>query len=192
MKHRPTQLRIVGGELRGRKFQYAGDPRVRPMKDRVREALFNLVGPAIVGMHGVDLFGGTGAVGFEAVSRGAVHSDIVEMHLPTLRVIKENTIHLKLTDRVTNHHANAFHWIDQWHGPSETPWAIFCCPPYALFDEQLDAFASLLTTLAERAPSGSMLAVESDKRVHFESFPLDDSWDIRAYPPAIIGTWWKP
>jgi 16S rRNA (guanine966-N2)-methyltransferase len=191
MKHQPTQLRIVGGELRGRKFQYAGDPRVRPMKDRVREALFNLAGPSIIGMHAVDLFGGTGAVGFEAVSRGAVHADIVEMHLPTLRVIQANASHLKLNDRVTIHHANAFRWIDQWNGPSETPWAVFCCPPYALFDDQLDAFVLMLTTLAERAPAGSMLAVESDKRVCFEHFPMEPPWDIRAYPPAVIGMWWK-
>ena len=64
-------LRIVGGRFRGRKLLYSGDFRTRPMKDRLREAVFNLVGPAVAGMHAIDLFGGTGALGLEALSRGA-------------------------------------------------------------------------------------------------------------------------
>ena len=54
-------LRIIGGSLRGRRLQYTGDLRTRPMKDRVRESVFNLIGPAVVGSHAIDLFAGTGA-----------------------------------------------------------------------------------------------------------------------------------
>src|SRR6186997_1276149 len=61
-----TELRIIGGDLRGRKLEYHGDPRTRPMKDRVREAVFNLVEPD--GTYAIDLFGGTGALGLEALS----------------------------------------------------------------------------------------------------------------------------
>src|SRR5262245_7614130 len=67
----PPELRIIGGTLRHRKLLYSGDQRTRPMKDRVREAVFNLVGPDVVGQHAIDLFAGTGALGFEAISRGA-------------------------------------------------------------------------------------------------------------------------
>ena len=59
-------LRIIGGRLRGRKLHYSGDLRTRPMKDRLREAIFNLIGPAIRGKHAVDLFAGTGALALEA------------------------------------------------------------------------------------------------------------------------------
>ncbi len=64
-------LRIVGGQLRRRRIQYSGDPRVRPMKDRTREALFNLIGPIASDVYAVDLFAGTGALALEALSRGA-------------------------------------------------------------------------------------------------------------------------
>ena len=76
-------LRIVGGKLRGRPLAYSGDQRTRPMKDRVREAVFNLLGPAVVGSHAIDLFAGTGALGLEAISRGAVRATFLERHLPT-------------------------------------------------------------------------------------------------------------
>ena len=66
----PWALRIVGGKFRGRKLDYGGDRRVRPMKDRVREALFNLIGPGVKGKHAVDVFGGTGAIGLEGPQSG--------------------------------------------------------------------------------------------------------------------------
>ncbi len=63
----PTVLRIIGGVHRGRKLEYSGDPRTRPMKDRVREAVFNLLGPDVAGKYVIDLFAGTGALGLEAL-----------------------------------------------------------------------------------------------------------------------------
>ena len=67
----PVGLRIIGGQFRGRKLQYSGDPRVRPMKDRVREAVFNLVGPDVRATHAIDLFAGTstGSKGRERFTR---------------------------------------------------------------------------------------------------------------------------
>src|SRR5919199_1250279 len=76
-------LRIIGGTLRGRKIKYSGDVRTRPMKDRVREAVFNLLGPQVSGSHAIDLFAGTGALGFEAISRGALRATFIERHYPT-------------------------------------------------------------------------------------------------------------
>ena len=55
---------------------------MRPMKNRVREALFNLIGPSIKGKHAIDLFAGTGALGLEAISRGAVSATLTEQHYP--------------------------------------------------------------------------------------------------------------
>ncbi len=62
-------VRIIGGQLRGRRINYSGDARTRPMKDRLREAIFNLIGPSIRGKHVLDLFAGTGALALEALSR---------------------------------------------------------------------------------------------------------------------------
>ena len=83
-------LRIIGGKFSRRRLKYTGDPRTRPMKDRVREALFNLVGPSVIGSHAIDLFAGTGALGLEALSRGAARATFIERHYPTADTIKEN------------------------------------------------------------------------------------------------------
>ena len=76
-------MRIIGGKFRGRKLEYSGDLRTRPMKDRVREALFNLLGNAVEGKIAIDLFAGTGALGLEALSRGASRAVFIERHRPT-------------------------------------------------------------------------------------------------------------
>ncbi len=78
-----TGLRIIGGEFRHRHLHYSGDLRTRPMKDRLREAIFNLIGPEIRGKHAIDLFAGTGALGLEAISRGAARATLIEQHHPT-------------------------------------------------------------------------------------------------------------
>src|SRR5205823_2176218 len=79
---RPAELRIIGGRMRGRKLVYGGDQRTRPMKDRTREAVFNLLGPGVTGTHAIDLFAGTGALGLEAISRGAESATLIEQHFP--------------------------------------------------------------------------------------------------------------
>src|ERR1700730_7109059 len=102
--------RIVGGEFRGRKLLYSGDRRVRPMKDRVREAVFNLIGPAVRGLHAIDLFAGTGALGLEALSRGAATATFVERHFPTADIIRQNVAELGVADRSTILPANVLLW----------------------------------------------------------------------------------
>ena len=74
----PGKLRIIGGEWRGRRLAVANEPGLRPTPDRVRETLFNWLAPVIPGSRCLDLFAGTGALGFEALSRGARGAVLVE------------------------------------------------------------------------------------------------------------------
>src|SRR5262245_15225985 len=101
-------LRIIGGSLRGRKLSYSGDLRTRPMKDRVREAVFNLLGTQVEASHAIDLFAGTGALGLEAISRGAARATFIERHLPTAKQIEENALALGIRDRVAVVFGDAF------------------------------------------------------------------------------------
>jgi 16S rRNA (guanine966-N2)-methyltransferase len=71
-------LRIIGGAWRGRKLRFPEGPDIRPTPDRVRETLFNWLGGRIAGAHCLDLFAGSGALGLEALSRGAAHVTFVE------------------------------------------------------------------------------------------------------------------
>ena len=75
---RPNQVRIIGGKHRGRKLTVAEAPGLRPTPDRVRETLFNWLGQNLTGWHCLDLFAGSGALGFEAASRGAASVVLVE------------------------------------------------------------------------------------------------------------------
>lgn len=182
-------LRIVGGTFRGRKLKYARDQRVRPMKDRTREALFNLLGPAVQDMFVVDLFGGTGALAFEALSRGASEAVIVEQHLPTAKVVAENAAILDVTELVTIVKADTFHWAARkptLPSAPHQPWLVFCSPPYRLFAERTADMIKLITSLLTRAPTGSLFAVEATREFDFSLLPLPDAWQIRAYPPAVI------
>ena len=86
------KLRIIGGKFRGRQIEYSGDPVTRPMKDITREACFNLVGAYVDGKAAFDLFAGTGAIGLEALSRGATRqylsNDISQLYGSSNRMFR--------------------------------------------------------------------------------------------------------
>jgi 16S rRNA (guanine966-N2)-methyltransferase len=80
-------IRIIGGSLRGRRFRFADVPDIRPTPDRVRETLFNWLGPRVHGAHCLDLFAGSGALGLEALSRGAASVVFVEQNAVATRAL---------------------------------------------------------------------------------------------------------
>lgn len=82
------KLRIVAGSLRGRRLDVPDSESVRPTSDRARESLFNIVGSEVVGARVLDLFAGSGALGFEALSRGAVHVTFLEVDVRVARQIR--------------------------------------------------------------------------------------------------------
>jgi 16S rRNA (guanine966-N2)-methyltransferase len=93
-------MRIIAGQWRGRRIGTPRDRRVRPTPDRVREALFSVLGPAPLAAEVLDLFAGTGALGLEALSRGAPSATFVERSREALRLIRENVEILGASDRV--------------------------------------------------------------------------------------------
>ncbi len=184
--------RIIGGKLRGRKLVYAGDPRTRPMKDRVRESLFNMLGTAVEGKHAVDLFAGTGALGLEAISRSAASATLVERHFPTAEIVRQNAAALGVELQCNVLPANTLLWPQRWPElPTATPWVVFCSPPYDLYVQNLDEMLALVNGLMERAPLASMVCVEADERFDFGTLADAQRWDVRAYPPAVVGIWEK-
>ena len=179
--------RIIGGKLRGRKLLYAVDPRTRPMKERVREAVFNLLGPAVAGKHAIDLFAGTGALGFEALSRGAASATFVERHFPTASTIKQNAEALEVSERCAVLPANTLLWSKRLPELPSIPWVVFCSPPYELYVLQTAEMLALIEQLLRHAPAESQFAVEADERFDFGLLPQADRWDVREYWPAVVG-----
>ena len=87
---RPNTVRIIGGLWRSRLIEFPDAADLRPTPDRVRETLFNWLGQDLTGMACLDLFAGSGALGFEALSRGAASVVMVEKHPAALRALREN------------------------------------------------------------------------------------------------------
>jgi len=188
-----TALRIIGGKYRGRKFHHSGDPRTRPMKERVREAVFNLVGPAVEGMYAVDLFAGTGALGLEAISRGAARATFVERHFPTARLIRDNARLVGVDEsQIDVHGADTFIWVRRLPDLGRQPWLFLCSPPYDLYQSRPDDMLRLIEDLLSRMPPGSLFVVEADARFDFTSLPRANEWDVRSYLPAVVAVLRSP
>src|SRR5437899_4035158 len=129
-------LRIIAGEFKGRRLKAPGGRTVRPTGDRVKEAWFSILQQSIPAARVLDLFAGSGALGFEALSRGAVSVDFVETQRASLAVLKANTQLLKVEDRVTIHRMDAVRFAERLQ-PAQYDIA-FADPPYATDDaEQL-------------------------------------------------------
>src|SRR3546814_13713120 len=87
---RTNQVRIGGGEWRSRLLRFPDFPGLRPTPDRVRQTVFNWLGQDMLGLTCLDLFAGTGVMGFEALSRGAVQAVLVERAAPACKALNEN------------------------------------------------------------------------------------------------------
>ncbi|MBN2579427.1 MAG: RsmD family RNA methyltransferase [Pirellulales bacterium] len=184
-------VRIIGGRFRGRKLLYSGDPRTRPMKDRLREAVFNLLGKAVQGTSAVDLFAGTGALGLEALSRGAARATFYEQHFPTVEIIRQNVAALGLEDRATIVPGNVFVRFRRPFDLAPEPWTVFCSPPYDFYVTRSEEMKELIERLVRAAPEGSLFVVEADARFDFTTLPEPAAWDVRSYPPAGLGVFRK-
>lgn len=185
----PIGLRIIGGRLRGSFLAYSGDNRVRPMKNRVREAVFNLIGPSVKGKHAIDLFSGTGALAIEAISRGAVFATLIEQHLPTAKNIRTNIESLNLKNLCQLVCTDAFYWAKTRENfQSQAPWLVFISPPYEFFASRQSEMLETMLTLYEAAPVDSIFVIEADEQFDFALLP----WEIpekkrRIYSPAHVG-----
>ena len=100
------------------------------MKDRVREAVFNLVGPRVVGKHVLDLFAGTGAMSFESLSRKAARATLFERKFPTAKLIETAATDWDLPIVLRFRPGDTFIWAKRLNLSPHVPWLIFCCPPY--------------------------------------------------------------
>ena len=122
-------VRIIAGEFKGRRLKTPAGDKVRPTADRVREAWFNILQRSIRGARALDLFAGSGALGLEALSRGASSADFVEVHRASLATLKANVAALKVGDRTTIHRVDALKFAEQLQ-PGQYDVA-FADPPYA-------------------------------------------------------------
>ena len=126
VQKRPGSLRVIGGEWRGRRIRFPGVPRLRPTPDRVRETLFNWLADAVPGSRCLDLFAGSGALGIEALSRGAASATFVERDREAAARLRE-TLAALAPGRATVVEADAMAWLA---GPPRPYDIAFVDPPF--------------------------------------------------------------
>ena len=142
-------MRIIAGELGGRFFSAPDSTATHPMAERVRGALFNSLGD-ISGQAVLDAFGGSGALAFEAISRGADSVIVIERDKRAQRIIAENIKTLGLEDRVKLIRAGASSWSET--NPGAQFDLLLCDPPY--HDLQLSTVSKLISLVK---PNGLMV-----------------------------------
>lgn len=150
------RLRIVSGTLGGRFIEAPPGRTTRPTSSRVREAWFSALADRVAGARVVDLFAGSGALGLEALSRGARHVHFVESDRRVLATLRRNVDALGVGDRVTVVARDAFDFLDSPEEDEETFDLALADPPYST-----DATQRLIERFAER-PFASLLCVESE------------------------------
>jgi 16S rRNA (guanine966-N2)-methyltransferase len=151
---------------------------VRPTGDRVREAWFSILQQTIPGARILDLYAGSGALGFEALSRGAVQVDFVEKHQASVAVIRENAASLKVEDRVTIHRGDALRFAERLQ-PAQYDVA-FADPPYAGDGPRH------LAELFRRAPFARVLSIEHSADLSIEAD------DTRRYGDTAVSFLYTP
>ena len=147
-----TQLRIVAGQFGGRRLVVPKDVRVRPTADRVREAWMSILGDALPGARVLDLFAGSGALGLEALSRGARSATFVELNAASLAALKRNIETLGVESATTVYRGDAIRYAERL--PERSFEVVLADPPYTL------DHAARLVALFRRHPFGHILSVE--------------------------------
>ena len=136
---RHSQLRIIGGRWRGRKLTFIPAQGLRPTTDRIRETLFNWLAPYIHGARCADLFAGSGALGLEALSRGAAQCDFVDSSRATLAQINTHLATLDAINCGQCHTATALEFLQANREPYDL---VFIDPPFG--HDLVDATCALL------------------------------------------------
>ena len=193
-------MRITGGKFGGRNLKVPKSDAIRPTQDRVREALFNILAPELAGCDFLDLFAGCGAVGLEALSRGARSATFVEQNRRHLAVLNENLGVVGLAGQGGRFGqaergaqvaavvaADCYRFLATYSGPGFS--IAFADPPYALGEEK--GYAQVLATLATRnvVRPGGLFVAEMTAVQRAEETP---GWDLlrdRTYGKTRLCIW---
>lgn len=165
-----NRLRIIGGQWRGRRLEFPDIPGLRPTPDRVRETLFNWLQSEIVGARCLDLFAGSGALGLEALSRGASRVVMVDEASAVTRQLESN-LQILQADNASVARMSAQTFLER--GPGDARYdVVFLDPPFGL--ELVSPIVQLLEKGDWLAPD-ALIYVETERSLHELDLPA--SWE---------------
>jgi 16S rRNA (guanine(966)-N(2))-methyltransferase RsmD len=183
-----TQIRIVAGSLRGRKLTCTVNAHLRPTPQRVREALFSILGNAVPGRPFVDVFAGTGVVGLEALSRGARSVTFVERDFRLGADLERHARAFGVGDAVRIDRADVYRWAERWQPPAE-PVTAFLSPPFADLERRPEDLLSLVAGLQRKMAAGSVLVLQAERSPVLDELPDRERWDQRRYGRNCLLVW---
>ena len=157
-------MRVIAGQFRSRKLGAVPGVATRPTSDRLRETLFNVLGPRVKESVWIDLFAGTGAVGIEAISRGARQVYFVESEKKAARVVRENLQSLKIEEGVEVLERDAIQSLRLLDSQAVACDFVFLDPPY----EQHGAYEQAISLLAQSKLIGNESVVIAEHDKHFD------------------------
>jgi 16S rRNA (guanine966-N2)-methyltransferase len=185
-----TELRIVAGNLKGRKLTVNVNPELRPTPQMVREALFSILGNAIPERPFIDLFAGTGVVGVEALSRGASAATFVERDFRLAQDLDGCLKKFQLVRHARIFRTDAYHWVAAWRAPAG-PVNVFISPPFADLSSRGDDLLHALSTLQEKVADESVIVLQSERGSPMDEAPSLASWERRHYGRNVLLLWQK-
>ncbi len=159
-------MRIIGGTYRGLRLRTLSGPKLRPTTDHMRETLFDVLGPRIEGATFLDAYAGTGAVGIEALSRGARDVVFIEHHRPAAQLIRENLKALEIDSGYVVLTSSVQKGLERLESESERFDIVFLDPPY----EEIREYHQTLRRLARGPLIGpeSIVIAEHSKHIDLE------------------------
>lgn len=182
-------IRVISGVAKGRKLKLVPGDSTRPIMDRVKESLFNILGTGVRGSSFLDLFAGTGSVGIEALSRGAEHAVFIDLDRIAIKTIQENLEITRLADRAEVLRTDAFAYLQR--GKPEAFEYIYVAPPQykGMWKE---ALLSIDRNPIRLHPDG-IVVVQMDPSER-EDLPLQilQAYDERIYGSTLLWFFERP
>lgn len=159
-------MRVITGTAKGRKLKSPKGMETRPTSDRIKEALFNIIGPRVIDVNFLDLYAGTGAIGIEALSRGALKAVFVEKNPNTVKIVRENLRLTGLLEKAEILTHDADRAINLISAKGEKFELIFIDPPYLKDLEKVSL--EMIESKFLLAPGGLVITESSklDKMPH--------------------------
>jgi 16S rRNA (guanine966-N2)-methyltransferase len=175
--------RIISGKARGLRLQSVPGDTTRPITDRVKEALYNIIGNDIINASMLDLYGGTGSVGIEALSRGASFVRFIDHNVSAVNIIKANLKHTRLQDQAEVHQADTFVYL---HRPADKIFDyIYVAPPQfkEMWQRTMHSLDDNPSWLAEDA---WIIVQIAPQEYSPQTYHLFDEFDQRKYGSTLL------
>jgi 16S rRNA (guanine966-N2)-methyltransferase len=178
-------MRIIAGEFRGRHLLPPRGNVTRPVTDRAKQSIFDVLSPRLADAAVYDCFAGTGSMGLEALSRGSGFVTFFETDRSALQLLERNRSVLKVEERSTIIPGDLFRWFAEAPPPARRVDLVFLDPPYRFAREQPRLLQSLAQRLADHLNPGAAVVFRHDAADSLQLDPLR-RFDVRDYGPMRV------